>query len=390
MRVRTLAVGVIAILLAVQVVRVSAVRAWADNDPYTAARVWAGHPDVRLAVGMTAIATSAREGRVVPAPALEDIYDAARKAPLASEPFLVRGVQAQLSGDERNAERAFLSARWRDGRSRPAHYFLTEHYLRQRDAERGLREIAILARLVPGGPAKLAGFLASYARDPENVGQLRQLFRAEPALQDIALSTLASDASNADLVLELSNPERRSAKSPWLPPLIQSLIVDRQYARARGVWAEFAKVKLDPADLLYDPGFKRADEPPPFNWALTSSTVGLAERQRAGGLHVIYYGQEDGPLASQLIILPPGTYRFVAKADGPDGDGQLRWALRCASDNSAIGSTGLREAASGWRFTVPPGCPAQFLELVGVSSEAAQQLDLTIRAVSLQREQPGA
>ena len=62
--------------------------------------------------------------------------------------------------------------------------------------------------------------------------------------------------------------------------------------------------------LLFDPDFSKPEPPPPFNWALTSSTVGLAERQPGGRLHAIFYGQEDGALARQLLVLPPGRYHF--------------------------------------------------------------------------------
>ena len=55
--------------------------------------------------------------------------------------------------------------------------------------------------------------------------------------------------------------------------------------------------------------FSKPVPPPPFNWALTTSGVGLAERQPGGRLHAIFYGNVDGVLASQLVAMPAGTYR---------------------------------------------------------------------------------
>ena len=387
--VRILAVGLMSILIAVQVIRNAAVRTWADSDPELAARAWAGHPDVQLSLGMIAIAESARQGQAIAPSVFEQIYAASRAAPLAPEPYLVRGVQAQLANDPLLARDVFLQAKWRDGRSLPARYFLTEHYLRQQDAARGLREIAVLARLAPDGVPKLAPFLARYAAEPGKAAQLRRVLHSEPTLDDSTLSILATNASNTDLIFALSNPQRRSSKSAWVPGLLHSLIRDRQFKRAQQTWAGLSGVRPDPGSLIYDPGFIRADAPPPFNWSLTSSTVGLAERQRGGGLHVIYYGQEDGPLAAQLLILPPGGYRLAAKAASTNQLETLRWTLICQVTNEAIASVPLDQAVRGWRFDVPANCPAQRLELGGAASDAPQQVDVTIQSLSLTRDQAG-
>src|SRR4029078_4582807 len=96
-------------------------------------------------------------------------------------------------------------------------------------------------------------------------------------------------------------------------------------------WAEVGGVAQKRRDLIFDAGFSNPAPPPPFNWTLTSSTVGLAERQSGGKLHVIFYGQEDGVLASQLLVLAPGTYRLAMRVTG--GGAQLRslrWSLTCA------------------------------------------------------------
>ena len=375
-------------LLGVQVVRNAAVRALSEIAPQSAARVWPGHPDAELPLAMTEIAEAVREGRAVPPEVFDRVYGASRTAPLKLEPFLVRGVQAQLSGDSALAEQSFVQARWRDGRSRPARYFLAEHYLRRRDAARGLREIAVLARLVPDGTRQLAPYIARYANEPANQRQLRSLFRSEPYLEETALAVLAHDARNAALVLSLSVPEHRAPERGWVPLLIASLIADGQYARARKIWAEISRAPVSAGELIYDPRFTRGGEPPPFNWDLTSSTVGLAERQRAGGLRVIYYGQEDGPLASQLLILPPGTYGLSMKAAGAALAKSLSWILTCAGTRAPIATFSLdRAVGAGQRFTVASDCPAQRLELVGRSSDSPQQADLVVNSVTISRMQ---
>src|SRR5690242_18370092 len=96
--IRRLLVVVAALLVAAQVVRNAAVAALADTSPAEAFRAWPSHPAAELAIGMTEIGTAAHEQKPVGTATFAMIDYAAAKAPLAPEPFLVRGVQASLEG----------------------------------------------------------------------------------------------------------------------------------------------------------------------------------------------------------------------------------------------------------------------------------------------------
>ena len=131
--------------------------------------------------------------------------------------------------------------------------------------------------------------------------------------------------------------------------------------------------------------------PPPFNWALTSSTIGVAERARGGGLHVVFYGQEDGFLANQLMLLPPGAYRLSMQLLGDSSRAHvLTWSIWCDKGAAPLASATLDAAAArGLRFAVPSDCPAQWLKLAGVSADMPQQSDVTIRSLQLEKVVPG-
>jgi len=145
------------------------------------------------------------------------------------------------------------------------------------------------------------------------------------------------------------------------------------------------------AELLHDANFRDNRSPPPFNWQLTSSTVGLAERQ-GGRLHVLFYGGEDGTLASQLLLLPPGNYRLSMRLAGdPARAHALTWALWCDKAAQPLASVTLDVAAArGWSFQVPAGCPAQWLKLSGVSADVPQQIDVSIDGLTLRKGLSGA
>ena len=88
---RRLLIGLIAVAIAVQLVRNAVVQALAETRPAEAARAWHGHPDAELASGLTAIAAATRERRAIAPGVFSEIFDAARKEPLA----LLRGCYRQ-------------------------------------------------------------------------------------------------------------------------------------------------------------------------------------------------------------------------------------------------------------------------------------------------------
>lgn len=391
MIVRRLAVVAIGLLLAVQVVRNAAIAALSAVHPATAATIWAGHPSVEIWLGLTQIARASRERRAVDQRTFAMIADAAVKAPLSSEPFLVRGVQAQTMGDLQTARAAFAAAQWRDPRSLPAAYFLAEYNFRSGHALAGLEQTTLLARLSPGGADAVAPFVAAYAENRANWSRMRALFRSQEGLENNVLAVLARDSRNTDAVLALADANHREPDAAWLRTLLQSLVASGDYARARAIWSSLGGARAGP-ELVYDAGFSSPGPPPPFNWSFASSTIGLAERQPGRQLHVMFYGNQDGVLASQLLLLPPGTYRIQFRLAGaPLHPEALRWSVRCDKSQEPVASTDVKQGATGaWSFQIPVNCTAQWLELSGRSGDVAQQSDVTIGGLRLTRVGAGA
>jgi hypothetical protein len=390
MTLRAVVAIVAALLIAAQIVRNAAVSALAEAKPAAAAKAWSGHPASEIGLAMTEIARSSRAREPIPQWAFAKIEDAAAKAPLAAEPFLVRGVQAQVAGDGAAAQRAFEAAQWRNPRSLPAAYFLADRYFRSGNVPGGLREVGALARLSPDGGTAAVPYLTQYAMSSANWPALRSLFATNPQVAQPVLIMLASDVKTVPAALALATP-RETGNQPWLGAVVDTLIKAGDYSQARAAWVQMAGPGSRSDELLHDANFRDTSSPPPFNWQLTSSTVGLAERQR-GALHVLFYGDEDGTLASQLILLPPGGYRLSLRLAGdPARAHALTWAVWCDKAPQPLASVTLDVAAArGWQFQVPAGCQAQWLKLSGVSGAMPQQVDISITALTLTREGPGA
>jgi hypothetical protein len=390
--VRATAVVAIGLLATVQIVRSAFVAAYADDDPGKAAAVWSSHPDVLFKTAMNDISGAAASGRAVPREKIAAIYGAADDAPLAAEPFLVRGVEAQIAGNQRLAGQAFEAARRRNPRSLAAQYFLADHYLRTNQTDAGLAQLAVLTRLIPKGIDQVASYYASYAKAPGGAPRVKAMLRRHPEFEDAILLALAKDAANADLVLALSRQSSpQSAEPPaWHGLLVESLIKQGQYAKARQVWAKLSGWHGSVGQGLFDPQFSGKKAPPPFNWTLLSTASGLAEGQGGGKLHVIYYGRDNARLASQTLTLAPGQYRIAFEFEG-DGGGKdlssLSWRVSCLPSNRAVLNLGLAGQGSArlGQFIIPADCPAQLLELVGASPEFPQTIDTTIKGLALER-----
>lgn len=279
---RGAAAVVVALLIAVLAVRNAAVQAWAQVDPQRAVAVWSGHPDAEMSLAMIQIAQAMRDRKSVPPGVFQRIDRAALRSPLAPEPFLVHGVAAGLAGNGAAAERDFIAAQHRDPRSLAAAYFLADRYVRSGDVERGLKQIAVLSRLAPGGPANVAPYLATFAANRSNWPPLRALFRDEPALGDAALQALAIGQANAPAILALANSRQRSPSASWVPILLGRMVAAGQFTQARAVWAWVSKIEVGPGTLLFDGGFSNAAPPPPFNWNSLHRRSALPNDGRAG------------------------------------------------------------------------------------------------------------
>src|SRR5436190_165045 len=158
MKGRAIIVGVLALLLSALVIRTALFDSYAFSNPAKSAAIWPGRSSVILASGIDELGRQAAAGRPVDIGMVNRLVATAAKDPLAPEPFLVRGIAAQLAGNDALAGRAFLEARDRQPRGVAARYFLADHYLRTSQTQRGLAEISSLTRLFPQSLGAIAPY----------------------------------------------------------------------------------------------------------------------------------------------------------------------------------------------------------------------------------------
>lgn len=388
---RAIGIGLLSLLAIIQVVRQAFVAAYASSDPARAARIWPSHPDVAFKLDMEAIARAAASGQT-PQASIDRILAGAQFAPLAPEPFLVRGVGVRLSGDEAAAGQAFAEAKRRAPRSVAPRYFLADHYLRTNRSDAGLSELAMLTRLVPSAVNGAAPYYAAFAKGPGGAARVKKMLRLHPELEAPILQALAADPGNVRLILYLAS-ERAEAAEPggWQGRLIDGLVSAGQFDQARSVWARLSGPAASRAkpSALFDPRFEAKGVSPPFGWTLSSNSSALAEAQAGGRLHILYYGRDNATLASQLMLLSPGRYRLSFNLEGSPDASAVAWRVTCRPANRQLLTLPLRATGAGGAaqamFEVPRDCPAQLLELYGTSPEFPETLDVTLSNLALSK-----
>jgi hypothetical protein len=246
--------------------------------------------------------------------------------------------------------------------------------------------MAILGRLLPGSSLQLVPALAQYAHAPGAPEELRTILSENPGLKRPLLIALASKAENADLVIKLaahdvlsSAPDARA----WKSRLLASLVDRGEYRRAYVLWHLLSGLPAGQSPLVFNSQFNDNRAPPPFNWSYSSGSAGLAE-PADGKLRVLFYGRTNSVMASQLLLLTPGSYKFKASESGEVADGALVWALSCLDSGKELMSLPIGKSAES-TFTVPAQCGAQRLDLNGVGLEQPEQSDVEIGPVLVEK-----
>lgn len=160
---------------------------------------------------------------------------------------------------------------------------------------------------------------------------------------------------------------------------VNALLGARRYAAARQAWTAGHV-----APLVSDGNFTEAARPleegpaAPFGWTLSDgsgSTAEIGDPDRPLSGPALEVHVEPGfadVLASQLIVLPPRSYRLSFALFNPDRapPGALGWIVRCLGEGQIDrpAEVARQRRRDGWvevaaSFTVPADCPAQRLEL---------------------------
>lgn len=332
-------------------------------------------------------------GDAIPPLLRERLEKAARRAPLAADPFFFSALRLPRN-ESAESIRLLEEARRRNPRYRLARLMLLERYVRAQSVQAATDEMVVLTRLLPDSSEILVSQLGFLAADPATSEATRRALGDGPIVDDVLLR-LARSGAPVELIIDFARDRRGGnpeSAALWQALVMDSLVRRGEIDRAYGLWRQFSGLPANqPRALVYDPGFSGLPGTPPFNWAYASSQVGAAEPRSDGRLEVAYFGRQSGELLSQLLTLRPGRYRLRFRAEGAaNGVGsRLVWRMTCAGANAPFFEMPIRNVNytprnMGGEFTVPANCPAQWLRLDGQSAEFPTNQSLQISNFAVQ------
>lgn len=324
------------------------------------------------------------------------LADAARRDPLAQQPFVFFAVRALAGQDVAYAERLLLEARRRAPRDEFTRLLLLSTYLQSNRVADGAREIESLLRIMPSAGELLVPELAKLALNPASRGALLQAIGDAPLMGDV-LNQLSQSKADPDLILALAarQPPSRGGKfSPWQISVLDRLAARGQSRRAYELWLRFLGRPEAPGGNVYDSRFEGLPGPPPFNWELASSEAGSAEFVAGPAMEVSYFGRRAGTLAGQTLLLSPGSYSFSIDAEGnaKSSGSRLVWRLQCRESDRTLLEMPLEEVTYApkrvtGQFAVPGGCGAQRLTLEGIPAEFPEPQSVRFANLEINRGQ---
>lgn len=378
----------VALLLGVEVVRLTLSAAYVESRPALASSMAPHSPTTLASAAMMEVGQAAAAGGDPSRQTLGRLQDLAFLAPLRPEPFLVQAALAERASDYSKATELLNEAQWRDPRSPAARYLIADVSLREEKVLEGLREMAVLSRLLPGTSVQLVPALSEYAHTPGAEKNLAAILAENRQLRNPLFEALAADPDNANLILALAGnsldprvPDTRR----WQSRLLDGLVARGDFDGAYALWRKFGRLPDGPRSLIFNGDFRDAAPPPPFNWEFADLKASVAEPEN-GRLRILYYGRENAVLATQLVLLPAGTYRLEAPVSGQVAPQSLLWTVKCLGGAPLLTSWLGTSAGTGDTFTVPAsGCAAQKLELTGLAQDAPQNSDVHIGPVAIER-----
>ena len=304
-------------------------------------------------------------------------HAALKRDPTVVPAWRMLAFNAGLKGHPEQSRLLFLLAQRLSRRDLPTQLWLIEDRVAQNDIAGALRHYDIALRTSRTSADLLLPVLVSATAEPAVIGPLAEHLRRDPVWRRPFLARLAEQAPAPDNAVRLVE---RVAIGRGAPPDADVLIpLVNRFAEGGHLDAALRLYRLlggregTIATPIRNGGFERPNSLPPFEWELaegfdynaTQETIPNAGQGAV--LNIRARSGQGGPVARQLLVLAPGSYRIHILAGPVEGTARARlyWSVICAGEGRAqLLSTELRPAPSAATFRVPgTSCDGQWLEI---------------------------
>lgn len=287
--------------------------------------------------------------------------------------FRVLGTSQAFRG---NGDTALAMMRHSDRLSRRevgVQLWLLEDAAQSGDLAGAVRHFHRLLTTKPTSRAALFPVLAAAIEDVQVRGALQPYLAARPpwetAFYDYALARMKDPRPLAKLMAAQRQLPPQPGQS-YQQAMLLALTAKGDYAAAQ--WFMRAMPDGDKefvAGQVRDRSFRATGKHQPFDWTLVTDFSAAAEpiADARSGLAVRVDPNWTGLLARQLLMLRPGRYRLHVEqrtSEAPEAV-LAGWKLECADSRRPLASIKTpkppKPVRSQVEFSVPTGCPAQWL-----------------------------
>jgi tetratricopeptide (TPR) repeat protein len=309
------------------------------------------------------------------AAAARDATAALQREPVNAVAARTLGLLAARRGDEARANRLMRYSEMLSRRDLLTQLWMIEANVQQNNIGEALRHYDRALRTSESAKELLFPILIDAAASPGVTPQLGRLLAARPAWwQDFVTrlvtdgrSSLAIEAIVLAIRLDPANAEERSL----LGAAVNRLAQLGDYPRALDLYRRAGGGAGNA--LVRNGDFEAENRFAPLDWVLGdgSGAGGMMQPGLPGGgrglLMVVEAGSAGGTIARQLLVLPPGSYRFSALAGRVSGEDRPKVTLACVRTNAPLfdlrlPASGAAGQAISQDFTVGgAACPAQWL-----------------------------
>lgn len=305
----------------------------------------------------------------------------------------ILGQLANADDDDQAASKLMLAAARRSLRESIAVFWLMRESFERKDYTTTIRYADILLRTRPQGVAQVVPTLARIAEDKDANGALKEFLGTNPPWRAQFFANLQKSITDARTPLDLLLSIKDTPTPPTAAELreyLALLISNNFHELAYYVWLQFLPLEqLARAGFLFNGDFEAVPSGLPFDWVFASGsgvTVDFARRQdEVGGRALLVefsQGRVDFQGVSQMVVLPPGSYRLSGQYRGRIvGRRSLEWRIICADAPKPLAKIEMVAGSMAiWSefsvtFVVPPsGCRAQYVRLWLDARSASEQL----------------
>lgn len=329
-------------------------------------------------------------------PEKEALYQMVRDA-LHRDPLSSRGLRllAQLTeghAPEDDVARLMKMAASRNVHETAAVFWLMNYALKTRDFADAVKYADIILRTQSSLFSHGINALARACDDPRGLDEVTRVVKDNPPWRRLFFGTFPQYVSDARIPLHILVAVKET-RTPPLPEDLTSyvslLINNKLYELAYYTWLQLLPPEhLAKVTTPYNSDFELQPTGIPFDWVIpkgASVNAGIVPKQNAASGKVLGIefglGRIEFAGVQQLVLLPPGRYRFGAsyRAQVTSRRG-LVWAVTCVGGKELGRSPMMQGTVQEWApigfdFRVPEtDCPAQQLRLFHDSRSASEQL----------------